>query len=169
MTLNERTIIKLLFQKFDRVNTQIMSANTKALSKVIDVQGWPVELMNNQGSYIEYEADFIAINRNDYLLEFEVKTSRADFLADFKNKQAKHWALAEGRLHTNRMSFVCPENMIDPSELLDIYGLYYVRPNFGKPVLCEVRKPKLLHKRKVSKDLKIKILRSLMYRHFQAL
>lgn len=33
-----------------------------------------------------YEADFVCINKNDYLTEVEIKISVADFKADFKKK-----------------------------------------------------------------------------------
>lgn len=40
-----------------------------------------------------WESDYIAITKNGYVYEVEIKISRADFLNDFKHKEEKHLLL----------------------------------------------------------------------------
>ena len=101
------------------------------------------------------------------MYEFEIKRSRSDFLADFKNKESKHRFLKERRvsqisdewkngkktgetvehiLIPNRYFFVCKEGLIKPDELPEYAGLIYV-DNFK---MAEISPAKLLHKMKAN-------------------
>lgn len=62
---------------------------------------------------------------------YEVKSNRADFMADTKWPGYKAYC--------NQLSFACPEGVIKPEELPDEIGLYYYKPD--RKFLKAVRKP----------------------------
>ena len=116
-----------------------------------------------------HEMDVMGINRNKYIYEFEIKRSRADFAAEFRNKGEKHIRLATRdsiRTYTewdrgkqtgntyncilipNRYFFVCEEGLIKPEEVPDYAGLIYVNKDLGYPK--EIKRARLLHKHKVN-------------------
>jgi hypothetical protein len=79
-------------------------------------------------SVIDVIPDIIAIKR-DYLRKsisiFEIKISRADFLSDVRTqKYLKSLPFA------NKFYYVCPWNMIQPEEVPDGIGLYYIKDKY---------------------------------------
>jgi len=112
------------------------------------------------------EADVLGINKNGYIYEYEIKQSRSDFFADFKNKPFKHRKLSERKaidtydewkngkktgnkieLITipNRYYIVCEEGLIKKEEVPEYAGLIYVYSS-----LDEIKPAKLLHKNKAN-------------------
>ena len=142
-------------------------------------RGFPVFLTSFEGATFS-EADVFAINQNGYMYEFEIKRSRSDFLADFKNKIHKHRRLKEsdaivtyndwksisfssgqntgGKITyvkiPNRFFFVCESGLISPEELPDYCGLVYVSMvkagGRDYPQFEEVKSAKLLHRHKAT-------------------
>lgn len=129
-------------------------------------RGFPCFLTTFQGAGFN-EADVFSINKNGYMYEFEIKRSRSDFLADFKNKKYKHQLLkerdavrmyskyvngkrtAETEMHIhlpNRFFFACEPGLISPQELPEYCGLVYITANG----LEEVKVAKLLHRNKAT-------------------
>lgn len=72
-----------------------------------------------------WESDFLAFSRNGYLYEAEIKVSRGDFLADLKNKKAKHRIMKEAFVRRgmgkepvpNYFYYVCPEGIVSPEDI----------------------------------------------------
>lgn len=104
-----------------------------------------------------HEADVWVIRDSGYQYEFEVKVSRADYLADFKNKPQRHQKLADGTAVANKFYFAVPEGLIRPDEVPAYAGLYYFKENDwtgsnGKRMIGTtmtlVKEAKLLHKNK---------------------
>lgn len=116
-----------------------------------------------------HEADVFGVNKNDYMYEYEIKRSRGDFLAEFKNKTTKHRWLSErsairwydkwvnGKRTDkkemsiqipNRYYFACSEGLISVGEVPEYAGLVYVTD-----VLTEVKNAPLLHKVKANEDI----------------
>ena len=107
---------------------------------------FPIFLTTYQGQGM-HEADVFGINNNGYIYEYEIKRSRADFHAEFKNKKDKHERLVNrgaikiydewknGKrtgekykciLIPNRYFFLCPDGLIKPEEVPEYAGLVYV-------------------------------------------
>ncbi len=94
------------------------------------------------------ECDLFRITQSDYVFEYEIKISRADFFADFKKKTfgtLKHDDLKAGvgGYVPNRFFFVVPEGLVKISEVPPYAGLIY----YGSS-LTQVKTAKLLHKNK---------------------
>lgn len=85
-----------------------------------------------------WEADLILVHRSGFVTEYEIKLTRADFLADQKYKTAKHAALAAARGCKNRkerppfelpnyLVYVCPASLdLLPGEVPEYAGLMVV-------------------------------------------
>jgi len=121
------------------------------------------------------EMDIAKITSTEYIYEYELKISRADFIKEIKNfnenndrqKYWKHLMMKEAFNNkkknykrktnsiANKFYFVCPENMIKEDEILDYQGLIYIDNKYDFKVIKEA---KFLHKNKIS----IKILKRFM-------
>ena len=131
------------------------------------------------------EADLLGVRKSGYIDEIEIKRSRADFLADFKKtvqiklgekpqisnnfrrtkQKLKHDALKCGETNCNYFSFLIPEELVDKCEIPEYAGLYvYKIDRFGDGRVHEVKRAKLLHKRKISENNKYSIGRKMAYR-----
>jgi hypothetical protein len=121
-----------------------------------------------------WETDFLVVQKaSKYCYEIEIKTSRADFLNDFK-KTEKHTILREGthqvkkyrykydpetkrnipdhyyetkewKFRPNRFYYCVPENLIKPEEVPDYAGLMYIN-ELGIRIVKEAA---FLHKEKL--------------------
>lgn len=131
------------------------------------------------------EMDIMAIRKSGFVDEIEVKLSRSDFLADFKKTvnikreryfdkerncsmyhevRNKHECISEGINHCNYFSFLMPEELANKCEIPEYSGLYVFDGRWVK----EVKKPKRLHKRKISLELKYQIARKLAFRFWES-
>lgn len=111
------------------------------------------------------EADVFAINKSGLMFEYEIKISRSDYFADFKNKTHKHNNLQNNTAITiydewkrgkktgnevthiglsNRFYYVCPHDMIRIDEVPKYAGLIYID---GEKVI-EIKKAPIIHKNK---------------------
>lgn len=94
-----------------------------------------------------FEADVLSVSSAGLYWEFEVKISRADFLAD--KKKGLHWGIAKQKLYEaaaaattpNYFAYVCPPGLIQAAELPDYAGLYYGSGD----QLTEIKRPIRLH------------------------
>jgi hypothetical protein len=135
------------------------------------------------------ESDLFGIRRSGLCDEFEVKVSRADFLADKKktvrtrratreewlefgwddhrNKpgcKSKYDALVDGDMCINYFWYAVPEVIVTVDDVPDFAGLIVVRDD-GR---IRVKKsPKKLHKNKMSVEDRYKIARKSAYRFWK--
>ena len=123
------------------------------------------------------EMDIFCLRPSGYVDEIEIKLSASDFKADFKKKVhvkdgkhlsgwdkhkqiLKHDALQQGLNRCNYFSFLIPEELIDKCEIPDHAGLYVFKfNNAGRGIVTEVKRAKILHKRKISDTLKYRAAR----------
>ena len=129
-------------------------------------RNFPIFLTSFYGHGIA-EADVFAINRNGYIYEFEIKRSRSDFFADFRNKPAKHRDMQSGdaiKIYDkwvkgkrtedkyeiiklpNRYFFVCEDGLLTLSDIPKYAGLIHIRNG----QLYEIKNAPLLHKNKAN-------------------
>lgn len=102
------------------------------------------------------ECDVLSISKADYIYEYEIKISRADFKKDFiKEKHThiineKYTRTRKGTLVyllPNYFNFVTPKDLISIDEVPDYAGLIYMNEDSSFTI---VKKPKLLHKTKAN-------------------
>jgi len=77
----------------------------------------------------EWESDYLAITKSDYVYEIEIKISRADYFNDFKHKGQKHLILEEKCASSNAPNYfyyAVPEELITIEEVPEYAGLIYV-------------------------------------------
>jgi len=83
----------------------------------------------------EWESDLILITKSNYIYEFEIKVSKADFKNDFKHKAKKHTILKENKediKKPNYFYYVVPENLIAEEDIPEYAGLIYMTDIFPK-------------------------------------
>lgn len=98
------------------------------------------------------ECDVISVSKSDYIYEYEIKISRADFKKDFIKEKHTHilnekftyirkgeqlWRVC------NYFNYVVPKDLISLDEVPEYAGLIYVNEDFTFEI---IKKPKLLHK-----------------------
>ena len=122
--------------------------------------------------YKDYEMDLFRLQRNGYIIEYEIKISRSDYFNDFK-KGAKDWSawkpgikeiprlnkhklIEDGKI-ANKFFFVVPDNLIKIEEVPRYAGLIYFK-SYGHET---VKPAPFLHKNKFNdqewKDLALKV------------
>lgn len=132
-------------------------------------RSFPVFLTHYAGQGMQ-EVDVFGINKNGYMYEYEIKRSRSDFQAEFRNKQDKHRMLVSrdaikvyaewyngkrtGDAYElikipNRYYFLCPDKLIKPEEVPDYAGLIYADKTYMNG-LREMKKAPLLHRNKAN-------------------
>jgi len=142
----------------------------ECLIKDMSQRSFPIFLTTYQGQGM-HEADAFGINRNGYMYEYEIKRSRSDFKAEFRNKKDKHERLATRRaikvydewkngkrtggtyeliLIPNRYFFACPEGLIRPGELPDYAGLAWISADGDVKIQKDA---KLLHRHKANERI----------------
>ncbi len=103
-----------------------------------------------------WEADLIEITSGYNVIEYEIKRSVHDFMADFR-KEEKHKLLNHGynlELIPNAFNYVCEEGIIKPKDVPNYAGLIYIikSSNGLQKRLKTVKKTPILHNEKVSFD-----------------
>lgn len=84
-----------------------------------------------------WECDVMEVTKAGYLVEHEVKVSRADFFSDRKKsrrvwrqpgcQEVKHELLASRECLPNRFFFACPEGLVQVDEVPEWAGLIEIR------------------------------------------
>lgn len=93
------------------------------------------------------ECDVLSVSDHGYVYEFEIKNTRADFLAELRNKADKHMRFYAGH-GPNFMYFVAPPGIIQAHELPAGTGLIEMRG--GLEVLV---KAKRIHSEKAQTEI----------------
>ena len=127
------------------------------------------------------ETDLLLVQNNRYCVEYEVKSSRADFLID-KKKTHKHSILKNGYFtvdyryggkyeinepiytnnRPNKFFYCCPEGLIKESDLQPHEGLIYVLES-GE--IKKIKEAKFLHKEII--DIEPVLCRKFYYSYLQ--
>jgi len=130
-----------------------------------------------------YEMDIMCVRNSSLMVEeIEIKTSRPDFLADFRKTvgrhRMKHQELERGNLVANYFCFLVPALLL-PKILDDIpdYAGIYTGYKLNKPYhatdnagyIRRVRNPKRLHKNKITEQLLYKKARGVTFRYWSLL
>lgn len=109
-----------------------------------------------------YEMDVFKRLKSGYINEYEIKTSRSDFLKDFKKyhsvkkgeypnheykKVYKHDLIQSGDYPANRFNFVAPKGLVELHEIPDYAGFieYHKENGFFKTI----KSAPLIHQRKL--------------------
>lgn len=101
-----------------------------------------------------YECDMLRFKDSGTVYEYEIKTSKADYLADFKKSfydKSKHEELRAGKLLPNYFLFVLPKGMVPKEDIPAHCGLieytYYPPSAFGTGHIFVrlTKSPKRLH------------------------
>ncbi len=112
------------------------------------------------------ECDVLSVSKSDYIYEYEIKVSRADFRKDFiKEKHVniineKYTRTRKGELIyllPNYFNFVTPRDLISIEDIPEYAGLIYIDDN-GFEI---IKKPKLLHKTKANPEFIKKVAHNL--------
>lgn len=134
------------------------------------------------------EADIFAVRKSGFADEIEIKVSRSDFLLD-KNKvvQYRVWergefqssferenklspvqkfkmqALVDGNMAANYFWYAVPRGMLSINEIPEFAGLIEISDS-GRGI--EVKKPKLLHRKKPTESYKYHLSKKISYRYW---
>lgn len=127
---------------------------------------------NTRGLF-NYEADCATVTKADFVHEWEIKLTVADFKADFKNKPHKHRVFAERAIapltsnQPNYFWFVIPHTIVDQIEPLvpEYAGLLVVtdRIHFHHSVLVHRKEAPRLHECKMQRRDEEYMMRSMSY------
>lgn len=138
-----------------------------------------------------WECDVLAITKSGYSVEYEIKLSRSDFLADaskswyehngrryrksdlrFINGEPtevfKHDLLKEGK-GPNRFVYVMPRGLVELEEIPDHAGVVFFNPDSGHQQMYSKRKAPRLHGDKAGQEIIDSINTSLYYKIWQTL
>ena len=121
-----------------------------------------------------FESDIIAVKDN-IAIEYEIKISPNDYIAEFKNKEHKHRAYKLRRDGIpNMFYFIMPKGMIQKEGIPTDYGLIefeekYMqngRKRYSFLDFSYTRIAKMLHDKPINRASMNKLLISMCYRHF---
>jgi len=128
------------------------------------------------------EMDILKVTGSDYMYEYEIKSSKADFLSEKKNfnrKKAKQKYYKHKMMHEsfvdkdiknkrrktsyipNKFYFICPEGLIKPKEIRKYQGLIYMDDMYNFKIIKEA---KFLHKNKISLKALYRVVKTLSER-----
>lgn len=114
--------------------------------------------------------DLFSVTKSGYSFDHEIKTSRADFKADFKKWKhiiftgQTHWTGTRGRPlshYANYFVFVTMPDLVSIDEIPEYAGLYEIDKTtnlYGNSINI-VKKPKLLHKGKIGDAIRVRAMR----------
>lgn len=135
-----------------------------------------------------FESDILVLKKSGYTIEYEIKISHSDFLADRKKKAVispndknkrlpnyfidtkgiSRYEYLEQGLGANRFYYVLPKDLVPEEEIPDWAGIIYARPGRASRVYVHIaRSPKKLHSNKAEEKVKDKILQSTYFRYWQ--
>lgn len=122
------------------------------------------------------EADLLRVTKNRHAFEYEIKTSRADFRADFKKQHRKMLAqdIQKGisdklaRYWPNRLIYVAPAGVIPHEEVPKWAGLIEVTLEAGSLTLHRVKNGSRIHDFDMTDRALDYVLRGLSIRYWQA-
>lgn len=122
------------------------------------------------------EADIFCIKPSLFTAEYEVKLTKADFFNDAKKQviyegmsEQKHSLLENGKLKPNYFTYIIKEGIVDISDIPDFAGVYEAYEKKGSILFRCIRKPKRLHRNKITSEQLIKYLYKMAYRYMDTL
>lgn len=115
------------------------------------------------GKLNQVESDIVAITKSGYAYEYEVKVSRADFLAD---RRKKKWiTYRHQKNHAPKyFYYLLPEGLIKEDEVPHFAGIIECHNIHGQIIFKEVKKPEILNKLKVSNKQVYKLMKKFYYK-----
>lgn len=141
--------------------------NEKSIQAILLKELYPTRAkILNTNYWLGYgEADVIAINPSDFVVEYEIKCSRSDFKADRK-KVRKHKTYLGTHSYNkrifkgvpNRFYYVCPKGLLKAEDMFAYSGLIYVDDRGN---LETIVKAPLIHSNKATPSLIESIAHSL--------
>ena len=118
-----------------------------------------------------WESDLLAISPAGYLVEYEIKTSRGDFLADQRKKRHRtllSWEARESNARSgsvpSRFLYAVPRGFVDVDDLPPYAGLLYAKP---PSTVSKVQSAPRLTSSKARDRHKTRLARSLMWQCFK--
>jgi len=113
------------------------------------------------------ECDVLSISKSDFIYEYEIKISRADYKKDFSKR--KHSDIINENFTTigskgtwyllpNYFNYIVPKDLIKIEEVPEYAGLIYFNEDMTFDV---IKKPKLLHKTKANDEFIRKVAHNL--------
>jgi len=112
---------------------------------------------------LPWECDVLAITKAGYAVEYELKTTRSDFKADFKKPKHKLFKKGQGG-QVSRFWFVVPEGLVGKDEVPSYAGLMYCSIKGKKRSLDIIKYPKRLKSKKIDTRNMRRLYRSMMFR-----
>jgi len=103
---------------------------TKDIQKaicVLEVLKFNIPCENVKYLISDFEFDVASLNKSSFISEFEVKISRSDFKADFKKRKMQYYSKLMLQVMPNYFWYVCPESLIQVSEIPKYAGLMYYK------------------------------------------
>lgn len=99
-----------------------------------------------------WESDLLFLSTSGIWTEIEIKVSRADFLADLRNKTEKHEILkdTQNRMKPNRFFYAVPEGLVQPEEVPEYAGLIWVTEWFSVQTVIKIAPQ--LHRTKITPE-----------------
>jgi hypothetical protein len=159
---------------YERINFELNKLDLCALITVmLQRQLWELghSFVVKGFTYQNSEMDVMSIVK-DQVNEYEIKTCREDYLADFAKcvymgrAVNKHGMLKAGKFITNKFWYVCPVGLIDEEHLPDYVGLiYFLEAPIGAKQFRIVKEAPLLHSNYVSAGF-YKTLASRLYERY---
>jgi len=117
-----------------------------------------------------WESDFISVTKSGFVNEFEIKSSKQDFLneqlkIDKFNILNESTKIESNLQRPNMFWYVCLDNLLEIKDIPKYAGLIsFQKDRYWN--LNILQKPKKLHKEKITENQKIKILTSIYYKYW---
>jgi hypothetical protein len=113
-----------------------------------------------------WESDMIGITKKDEVIEFEIKSSRHDYLKDFK-KEEKHETLARMEdISTlpNQFYYVFGEDISPDQDIPEYAGLMIVAKQGMNKYLKVIKRAPILHNERINPEIWEKLCIKLFYK-----
>ena len=126
----------------------------------------------NVGLFGRYESDLISVTASGFVYEFEIKTSRADYMAEFRRKKRKHIYLSGGatfqKYTPNSFYFVFPETVFTGwnNQEVPVYAGVLLIGKGG--TVKQLKNAKRLHNLKATERELSYLSRGLMFRYWSS-
>lgn len=131
--------------------------------KIFDYMEFSVSNVFFFGGRNKIESDIISVTKTGYLVEYEVKISRADFLAD-RRKSKWQTYLYQYDKAPKHFYYLMPQGTALIDELPSFAGLIEFTEENGVYNFETVHKPKILNRLKATDKQRYKLLKKLYYK-----
>lgn len=131
--------------------------------KIFDCSEFSVSNVFFFGGKNRIESDIISVTKTGYLVEYEVKISRADFLADRKKTKWKTYKFQYNKA-PKHFYYLLPENTARLEELPSFAGLIEFTEENGIYNFTTIKKPQILNRLKATDTEVYTLLKKLYYK-----